>query len=286
MRIPRTLEAVVKDEFVEDLDELVTTINEAELSSGIIRITKRLDRDLYDAIIVVLNGRVAHVQVENVTSQERWEGGEALEVLTELLADLSPQDPAVLDIYRGPAGEVKSFARYQLGVEELGDYDLASAVAEAYERAGVAAEGTVEFSEEEEEVEEEPEEPPEVEEVEVPSVEGVEVEVETEVEEEAAEEKVEELSREELLKKYGIEEPDESFVESILEDMTGASEDLRKQVERVLRGYGITVFQLHGTVVVEPRSEEDVKHIEEAAEDLKEDLGLHEVEVRIRGKNI
>ncbi len=286
MRIPRTLEAVVKDEFVEDLDELVTTINEAELSSGIIRITKRLDRDLYDAIIVVLNGRVAHVQVENVTSQERWEGEEALEVLTELLADLSPQDPAVLDIYRGPAGEVKSFARYQLGVEELGDYDLASAVAEAYERAGIAAEGTVEFTEEEEEVEEEPEELPEVGEVEVPPVEGGEAEVETEVEEEAAEEKTEELSREELLKKYGIEEPDESFVESILEDMTGASEDLRKQVERVLRGYGITIFQLHGTVVVEPRSEEDVKHIEEAAEDLKEDLGLHEVEVRIRGKNI
>ncbi|MEO2240678.1 MAG: DUF2226 domain-containing protein [Euryarchaeota archaeon] len=284
MRIPKTMEAVVKDEFVEDLDELITTINEAELSSGIIRITKRFDRELYDAIIVVLNGRVAHVQVENVTSQERWEGEEALEVLTELLADLSPQDPAVLDIYRGPASEVKSFARYQLGVEELGDYDLASAVAEAYERAGVAVEGTVEFSEEEEE---KAEEASEAEEVEVPPMEVEEWEVKAEGEEAAEEEeKIEELSREELLKKYGIEEPDESFVESILEDMTGASEDLRKQVERVLRGYGITIFQLHGTVVVEPRSEEDIKHIEEAAEDLKEDLGLHGVEVRIRGKNI
>ncbi len=276
MRIPRTLEPVVSDEFVESLDDLVARINEAELSSGLIRITKRVERDLYDAIILVLNGAVAHLQVENVTSRERWEGEEALDVLREILADISPEDPAVLDIYRGPGREVESFARYQLGVEELGEYDLASVIMEAYEEAG-AAEGeekVVEFSEE-------AEEKPEAE-----AGAEVEAEVEEGVEKEKEKEEVEELSREELLEKYGIKEPDESFVESVLEDMTGPSEDLHKQVERVLRGYGITIFQLSGVVLVDPRSEEDVKHIEEAVEDMKEDLGLNEISVRIRGKNI
>ncbi len=272
MRIPRTLEPVVSDEFVESLDDLVARINDAELSSGLIRITKRVERDLYDAIIVVLNGAVAHLQVENVTSRERWEGEEALDVLREILADISSEDPAVLDIYRGPGREIESFARYQLGVEELGEYDLASVIMEAYEETG-AAEGeekVVEFSEE-------AEEKPEAE---------AGAEVEAEVEESVEKEEVEELSREELLEKYGIKEPDESFVESVLEDMTGPSEDLHKQVERVLRGYGITIFQLSGVVLVDPRSEEDVKHIEEVVEDMKKDLGLNEISVRIRGKNI
>ncbi|WP_457620003.1 DUF2226 domain-containing protein [Methanopyrus sp.] len=275
--LPKTLEPVVEDKYVESLEELADLIASTDLRTGIVRITARSGDALLDVFIVVLNGKVVHIEVEDVRTGQRWRGEEALEHLKEILSAIEEGQSAVVDVFEASEDDIEMIFEYhgirpeeieledvlpvplETGIE-LETEELESAEAE---RKEAETEGTgVEVNEIEKVYGEEPE-----------AVESYDFTEELEREPES-------LSREEILKKYGIKEPDESFVESILKEFTGVETDLRERISRVLRSYGVTVFKVEGIVEVLLGDDTDEEEVVETIRDFMKDIGVDELEVR------
>ncbi|WP_457614209.1 DUF2226 domain-containing protein [Methanopyrus sp.] len=267
--LPKTLEPVVKDKYVESLEELANLIASGDLRTGIVRITARSGDALLDAFIVVLDDKVVHIEVEDARTGERWWGEEALERLREILSAIEEGQSAVVDVFEASRDDIEMIFEYH-GIHpeeiELEEVLPASALEAGIEAEELESEKEVETDIEVEDIEEVYNEEPET----VKSYDFTE-----EVERESRS-----LSREEILKKYGIKEPDESFIENILKEFTGVETDLRKRISRVLRSYGITVFKVEGIVEVLLGDNADEGEIVETIRDFMKDVGVDELEVR------
>ncbi len=275
MMLPKTLNPVVKDKYVESPEELADLIASADLRTGVVRITARSGDALLDAFIVVLNGKVVYIGVEEVRTGERWRGEEALERLKEILSVVEKGQSAVVDVFEASEEDVEMIFEYhgirpkEIELDEVlpvpvleTDIELETEKLEGAEKEEAPEETETEVGEVEEAYDEEPE-----------AVESYDFTEELERESES-------LSREEILKKYGIKEPDESFVKNILKEFTGVETDLRERISRVLRSYGITVFKAEGIVEVLLGDDTDEEDIVETIRDFMKDVGVDELEVR------
>ncbi len=275
MMLPKTLNPVVKDKYVESLEELADLIASADLRTGVVRITARSGDALLDAFIVVLNGKVVYIEVEEVRTGERWRGEEALERLKEILSVVEKGQSAVVDVFEASEEDVEMIFEYhgirpkEIELDEVlpvpvleTDIELETEKLEGAEKEEAPEETEIEVGEVEEAYDEEPE-----------AVESYDFTEELERESES-------LSREEILKKYGIKEPDESFVKNILKEFTGVETDLRERISRVLRSYGITVFKAEGIVEVLLGDDTDEEDVVETIRDFMKDVGVDELEVR------
>ncbi|WP_236953826.1 DUF2226 domain-containing protein [Methanopyrus sp. SNP6] len=273
--LPKTLNPVVKDKYVESLEELADLIASADLRTGVVRITARSGDALLDAFIVVLNGKVVYIEVEEVRTGERWRGEEALERLKEILSVVEKGQSAVVDVFEASEEDVEMIFEYhgirpkEIELDEVlpvpvleTDIELETEKLEGAEKEEAPEETEIEVGEVEEAYDEEPE-----------AVESYDFTEELERESES-------LSREEILKKYGIKEPDESFVKNILKEFTGVETDLRERISRVLRSYGITVFKAEGIVEVLLGDDTDEEDVVETIRDFMKDVGVDELEVR------
>ncbi|WP_456435305.1 DUF2226 domain-containing protein [Methanopyrus sp.] len=273
--LPKTLNPVVKDKYVESPEELADLIASADLRTGVVRITARSGDALLDAFIVVLNGKVVYIGVEEVRTGERWRGEEALERLKEILSVVEKGQSAVVDVFEASEEDVEMIFEYhgirpkEIELDEVlpvpvleTDIELETEKLEGAEKEEAPEETETEVGEVEEAYDEEPE-----------AVESYDFTEELERESES-------LSREEILKKYGIKEPDESFVKNILKEFTGVETDLRERISRVLRSYGITVFKAEGIVEVLLGDDTDEEDIVETIRDFMKDVGVDELEVR------
>ncbi|WP_456481999.1 DUF2226 domain-containing protein [Methanopyrus sp.] len=269
--LPKTLEPVVEDKYVESLEELADLIVSTDLRTGVVRITARSGDALLDAFIVVLDGKVIHIEVEEVRTGERWQGEEALERLKGILSAIEEGQPAVVDVFEASEDDIEMIFEYH-GIRPK-EIELEEVLPVPELETGVE----LETAEEEEETSEETE-------IEAESIEEAYEEKPETVESydftEEVEREAESLSREEILKKYGIKEPDESFVESILKEFTGVETDLRERISRVLRSYGITVFKVEGIVEVLLGDDTDEEEVVETIRDFMKDVGVDELEVR------
>ncbi len=275
MMLPKTLKPVVKDKYVESLEELADLIASADLRTGVVRITARSGDALLDAFIVVLNGKVVYIEVEEVRTGERWQGEEALEHLREILSVIEEGQSAVVDVFEASEDDIEMIFEYH-GVRPK-EIELEDVLPVPVLEAGIELET--------EELEgAEKEEAPEETEIGVEEIEEAYDEEPKAVESydftEELEREPESLSREEILKKYGIKEPDESFVENILKEFTGVETDLRGRISRVLRSYGITVFKVEGIVEVLLGNDTDEEEVVETIRDFMKDVGVDELEVR------
>ncbi|WP_456483466.1 DUF2226 domain-containing protein [Methanopyrus kandleri] len=273
--LPKTLKPVVKDKYVESLEELADLIASADLRTGVVRITARSGDALLDAFIVVLNGKVVYIEVEEVRTGERWQGEEALEHLREILSVIEEGQSAVVDVFEASEDDIEMIFEYH-GVRPK-EIELEDVLPVPVLEAGIELET--------EELEgAEKEEAPEETEIGVEEIEEAYDEEPKAVESydftEELEREPESLSREEILKKYGIKEPDESFVENILKEFTGVETDLRGRISRVLRSYGITVFKVEGIVEVLLGNDTDEEEVVETIRDFMKDVGVDELEVR------
>ncbi len=275
MMLPKTLNPVVKDKYVESLEELADLIASADLRTGVVRITARSGDALLDAFIVVLNGKVVYIEVEEVRTGERWRGEEALELLKEILSVVEKGQSAVVDVFEASEEDVEMIFEYhgirpkEIELDEVlpvpvleTNIELETEKLEGAEKEEAPEETEIEVGEVEEAYDEEPE-----------AVESYDFTEELERESES-------LSREEILKKYGIKEPDESFVKNILKEFTGVETDLRERISRVLRSYGITVFKAEGIVEVLLGDDTDEEDVVETIRDFMKDVGVDELEVR------
>ncbi len=273
--MPKTLNPVVKDKYVESLEELADLIASADLRTGVVRITARSGDALLDAFIVVLNGKVVYIEVEEVRTGERWRGEEALELLKEILSVVEKGQSAVVDVFEASEEDVEMIFEYhgirpkEIELDEVlpvpvleTNIELETEKLEGAEKEEAPEETEIEVGEVEEAYDEEPE-----------AVESYDFTEELERESES-------LSREEILKKYGIKEPDESFVKNILKEFTGVETDLRERISRVLRSYGITVFKAEGIVEVLLGDDTDEEDVVETIRDFMKDVGVDELEVR------
>ncbi|WP_232452966.1 DUF2226 domain-containing protein [Methanopyrus sp. KOL6] len=273
--LPKTLSPVVKDKYVESLEELADLIASADLRTGVVRITSRSGDALLDAFIVVLNGKVVYIEVEEVRTGERWRGEEALERLKEILSVVEKGQSAVVDVFEASEEDVEMIFEYhgirpkEIELDEVlpvpvleTDIELETEKLEGAEKEEAPEETEIEVGEVEEAYDEEPE-----------AVESYDFTEELERESES-------LSREEILKKYGIKEPDESFVKNILKEFTGVETDLRERISRVLRSCGITVFKAEGIVEVLLGDDTDEEDVVETIRDFMKDVGVDELEVR------
>ncbi|WP_456455242.1 DUF2226 domain-containing protein [Methanopyrus sp.] len=273
--LPKTLNPVVKDKYVESLEELADLIASADLRTGVVRITARSGDALLDAFIVVLNGKVVYIEVEEVRTGERWRGEEALELLKEILSVVEKGQSAVVDVFEASEEDVEMIFEYhgirpkEIELDEVlpvpvleTNIELETEKLEGAEKEEAPEETEIEVGEVEEAYDEEPE-----------AVESYDFTEELERESES-------LSREEILKKYGIKEPDESFVKNILKEFTGVETDLRERISRVLRSYGITVFKAEGIVEVLLGDDTDEEDVVETIRDFMKDVGVDELEVR------
>jgi len=287
--LPKTLEPVVENEYVESLEDLHSILRELPPQwHGVIRITGKIEGTLHDVFVVVKGGSVICLEIENVQTGERLQNEDALPKVESLLESLENGEiSVVVDALEGDEEDI----------DMLVEYNDVSVIDEPLPLTEVFG---VEIPEEIKEIEE-------VEEIEIPEVKE-EVEVET-VEEEIrvedvadekfemigsrdfTKERVEEIKeelesmeasdREELLKKYGIEEPDESFVEAILEEFMGIESDIRERISRVLKGYGITVFKLEGNVRMILEDDADEEEIKETVYDFMKEMGMDEVSIEV-----
>ncbi len=287
MILPKTLEPVVENEYVESLEDLHSILRELPPQwHGIIRITGKIEGTLYDVFVVVKGGSVICLEIENVQTGERLQNEDALPKVESLLESLENGEiSVVVDALEGDEEDIDMLVEYN----DVSVIDEPLPLTEVF---GVEI----------------PEEIEEIKEIEIPEAEEEEVEVET-VEEEIrvedvadekfeiigsrdfTEERVEEIKeelesmetsdREELLKKYGIEEPDESFVEAILEEFMGIESDIRERISRVLKGYGITVFKLEGNVRMILEDDADEEEIKETVYDFMKEMGMDEVSIEV-----
>ncbi|WP_226988734.1 DUF2226 domain-containing protein [Methanopyrus kandleri] len=273
--LPKTLKPVVEDKYVESLEELADLIASADLRTGVVRITARSGDALLDAFIVVLNGKVVYIEVEEVRTGERWRGEEALEHLREILSAIEGGQSAVVDVFEASEDDIEMIFEYhgirpkEIELEDVlpvpaleADIEFETEELEGAEKEEATEETGIGVEEIEEAYDEEPE-----------AVESYDFTEEVEREPES-------LSREEILKKYGIKEPDESFVENILKEFTGVETDLRERISRVLRSYGITVFKVEGIVEVLLGNDTDEEEVVETIRDFMKDAGVDELEVR------
>ncbi len=292
MILPKTLEPLVENEYVESIEDLHSILRRLPPGwHGVIRITGKIEGTLHDVFVVVRNGSVICLEIENVQTGERLQNEDALPKVESLLESLEEGEVSVVvDALEGDEEDIDMLVEYN-------DVEVIEEPLPLTEVFGVEVPEEIEVEEAAVEVEEV--EAPEAEEIEVETTVEEEIRVEDVADDkfemigsrDFTEERVEEIKeelesmestdREELLKKYGIEEPDESFVEAILEEFMGIESDIRERISRVLKGYGITVFKLEGNVRMILEDDADEEEIKETVYDFMKEMGMDEVSIEV-----